>query len=150
MTVWDNAVALQCLVCPTVNPPDEQHCLGCGNPLLDWDHISGKYSAQFTASAFQAKLDSIAGTLDRTIILQALTLYYASEEAENLPTWAGPVIGAALGLFIAEDDIIPDDMPTIGFADDSAVMGIALALLESHISLECRNRAKEKVKDMFP
>ena len=49
----------------------------------------------------------------------------------------------AIVYFVVPDDLIPDSLPLIGFADDAAVLGAARSrLVSSHIKPEHREAAR--------
>jgi uncharacterized membrane protein YkvA (DUF1232 family) len=43
------------------------------------------------------------------------------------------------------DDLIPDYLPIIGYADDAAVLGMAIKMMSSHIKPEHREAARRTV-----
>jgi uncharacterized membrane protein YkvA (DUF1232 family) len=55
------------------------------------------------------------------------------------------ILLAALAYFVMPFDLIPDFLPIIGFTDDAAVMGAALAAVASSITDEHRRKAREVV-----
>ena len=56
---------------------------------------------------------------------------------------------AALGYFISPIDAIPDVIPFVGFADDLAAVGAALAMANMYINNEVIQKAKDKMRGLF-
>jgi uncharacterized membrane protein YkvA (DUF1232 family) len=52
------------------------------------------------------------------------------------------VLVGAIVYFVMPDDLIPDFLPIIGYADDAAVLGAAVKLMSSHIKPEHREAAR--------
>jgi len=157
MLLWDKSMtsnqgglALQCFVCSTVNPPDGQTCKRCGKPLLDWEEVSESYSVCFTEQGFWDKIDEERINAGIEATRRALVLYYTLTLGNTkMPEWAKGVIVAALGLFVAPNDMIPDKIPRMGYADDSAVLTVATQILEMYISPEASMRADETIAELF-
>jgi uncharacterized membrane protein YkvA (DUF1232 family) len=57
------------------------------------------------------------------------------------------LIGAVV-YFIVPDDLIPDSIPVLGYADDAAVMAGAMKLFVSHIKPEHREAARLTLERM--
>ena len=150
MTSCDGGTALECLVCSTVNPPDEQLCKRCGKPLLDWEEIAEAYSVCFTEQSFWEKINEERMNAGIEATRRALTLYYTLTLGNpKIPNWARDVIAAALGLFVAPNDMIPDHIPRMGYTDDFAVLTVATQVLESYVSPEASMRADETIAELF-
>ena len=73
-----------------------------------------------------------------------LVLYYCLEDPDT-PQWACRIIKGALVYFVMPIDAIPDFIPFTGFADDLAVLVLAMALVVIHIKPEHRKMAEEKM-----
>jgi uncharacterized membrane protein YkvA (DUF1232 family) len=150
MTSCEAGPALQCLVCSTVNPPDEQLCKHCGKPLLDWEEIAEAYSVCFTEQGFWEKIAEERRNAGIEATRRALTLYYTLTLGNTkIPEWARDVIAAALGLFVAPNDMIPDQIPRMGYTDDFAVLTVATQVLEAYVSPEASMRADETIAELF-
>lgn len=106
------------------------------------------YDSAYSDSAFWGKVTSFAKKAGRAVIESALQLYYALQDADT-PLWAKTTIIGALGYFISPVDLIPDLLPVVGYSDDLAVLGGALAAVCAHIKAEHRARAFETVQRWF-
>jgi uncharacterized membrane protein YkvA (DUF1232 family) len=73
-----------------------------------------------------------------------LTAHYCAFD-RHTPVHVKAVLVGAIVYFIAPDDLIPDSLPIIGYADDAAVLGIAIKLMSSHIKPEHREAARRMV-----
>jgi len=97
--------------------------------------------SEFSESGFWAKVSRFARRLGREGIEKALLLYYVLQGAD-VPIWAKSTVVGALGYFIFPLDVIPDVLPVVGFSDDLAVMGAALATVAAHVTPEMHERAR--------
>ena len=70
-------------------------------------------------------------------------------EDPDTPQWACRVIKGALVYFVMPIDAIPDFIPFTGFADDLAVLVLAMALVVIHIKPEHRKMAEEKWESLW-
>jgi uncharacterized membrane protein YkvA (DUF1232 family) len=73
-----------------------------------------------------------------------LTAHYCAFD-RNTPIHVKAMLVGAIVYFVAPDDLIPDYLPIIGFADDAAVLGMAIKLMSSHIKPEHREAARRTV-----
>jgi uncharacterized membrane protein YkvA (DUF1232 family) len=73
-----------------------------------------------------------------------LTAHYCAFD-RHTPIHVKAVLVGAIVYFITPDDLIPDYLPIIGYADDAAVFGIAIKLMSSHIKPEHREAARGMV-----
>ena len=73
---------------------------------------------------------------------EALTAYYCAFDRQT-PVYVKAVLLGAIAYFIIPDDLIPDYIPLIGYADDAAVIATAMKLVSSHIKPEHREAAQE-------
>ena len=73
-----------------------------------------------------------------------LTAHYCAFD-RHTPLHVKAVLVGAIVYFIAPDDLIPDYLPIIGYADDAAVLGIAIKLMSSHIKPEHREASRGMV-----
>jgi uncharacterized membrane protein YkvA (DUF1232 family) len=62
-----------------------------------------------------------------------LTAHYCAFD-RHTPVHVKAVLVGALVYFVMPDDLVPDYLPIIGFADDAAVFGLAIKLMSSHIA----------------
>jgi uncharacterized membrane protein YkvA (DUF1232 family) len=72
---------------------------------------------------------------------EALTAYYCAFDRQT-PVYVKAVLLGAIAYFIIPDDLIPDYIPLIGYADDAAVIAAAMKLVSSHIKPEHREAAQ--------
>ena len=73
-----------------------------------------------------------------------LTAHYCAFD-RHTPLHVKAALVGAIVYFVAPDDLIPDYLPIIGYADDAAVFGIAIKLMSSHIKPEHREAARRMV-----
>ena len=73
---------------------------------------------------------------------EALTAYYCAFDRQT-PVYVKAVLLGAIAYFIIPDDLIPDYIPLIGYADDAAVIATAMKLMSAHIKPEHREAARE-------
>jgi uncharacterized membrane protein YkvA (DUF1232 family) len=71
----------------------------------------------------------------------ALTAHYCAFD-RHTPLYVKAVLIGALVYFVVPDDVIPDYIPVIGYADDAAVLAGAFKLVSSHIKPEHRQAAQ--------
>jgi uncharacterized membrane protein YkvA (DUF1232 family) len=74
-----------------------------------------------------------------------LTAHYCAFD-RNTPVHVKAVLVGAIVYFVMPDDLIPDYLPIIGYADDAAVLGLAVKLMSSHIKPEHREAARRMVE----
>jgi uncharacterized membrane protein YkvA (DUF1232 family) len=70
-----------------------------------------------------------------------LTAYYCAFDCLT-PVYVKAALFGAIVYFIVPDDLIPDYIPVIGYADDAAVLAGAMKLFSSHIKPEHRRAAR--------
>jgi uncharacterized membrane protein YkvA (DUF1232 family) len=75
------------------------------------------------------------------LALEAIAMYYAMLDEET-PTWAKAVIVGAL-IYLVAPDVIPDEIPVIGWLDDAAVIWAALQTVWKHIQPKHFEAAKK-------
>jgi uncharacterized membrane protein YkvA (DUF1232 family) len=73
-----------------------------------------------------------------------LTAHYCAFD-RNTPVHVKAVLVGAIVYFIAPDDLVPDSIPLLGYADDAAVLGMAIKLMSKHIKPEHREAARRVV-----
>jgi uncharacterized membrane protein YkvA (DUF1232 family) len=72
---------------------------------------------------------------------EVLTAHYCAFDRRT-PLYVKVVLVGAIVYFIVPDDLIPDYIPVIGYADDAAVIAAAIKLVSSHIKPEHREAAQ--------
>ena len=73
-----------------------------------------------------------------------LTAHYCAFD-RNTPVHVKAVLVGAIVYFVVPDDLVPDYLPIIGYADDAAVLGMAIKMMSSHIKQEHRDAARRMV-----
>lgn len=112
-------------------------------------HEIEKYGAHFSKEKFWDKVLKIARKAGATVIRPAMILYYLLED-DNVPFKHKAYIVGALGYFILPFDFIPDMLfPVLGFADDIAVMTLALNAVKESVTPEIKAKADAKVAEIF-
>jgi uncharacterized membrane protein YkvA (DUF1232 family) len=91
---------------------------------------------------FWRKLKSEVATLP--FLEDVLTAHYCAFD-RHTPVHVKAVLVGAIVYFVMPDDLIPDYLPIIGYADDAAVIGMAIKLMSSHIKPEHREAARRTV-----
>ena len=72
---------------------------------------------------------------------EVLTAHYCAFD-RHTPVYVKAVLVGAIVYFVVPDDLIPDYIPVIGYADDAAVIAGALKIMSSHIKPEHREAAR--------
>jgi len=106
------------------------------------------HASHYSEEGFWDKLGKHAKAVGIGGIRYALRLWYALDNPE-LPTKVRAVIYGALGYFILPIDLIPDFMPGVGFSDDIAVLGAAVAIASMYINQDVKDKAEQKLRDWF-
>lgn len=112
------------------------------------DDLDGKYSEAFSDDSFWGKVKTYAKKAGESVLEPALKMYYAASDVDT-PAWAKATIFASLGYFISPVDAVPDIMPVVGYSDDLAVLGAALAATAAHIKDVHVTKAKETLAQWF-
>lgn len=84
-------------------------------------------------------------TLGRVPFLEeAVAAYYCAVDRET-PTQVKAILMGALAYFVLPADMIPDFIAWLGFADDAAVLAMAIRSVEPHIKERHRHRARAAI-----
>ncbi|MCA0984220.1 DUF1232 domain-containing protein [Halobacillus yeomjeoni] len=102
----------------------------------------------FSKKDYGEKIKKYGGLIGAKSVYYSLLLYYAFQ-SPSTPKKAKLTIAGALGYLILPVDLIPDFLPMIGFADDSAVILYAIYQVISHIDDEVRLKARERMEQLF-
>ncbi|MGI8314688.1 YkvA family protein [Halobacillus mangrovi] len=102
----------------------------------------------FSEKAYGEKLRDYSSRIGTKVVYYSLLLYYAFKSPAT-PKKAKLTIAGALGYLILPVDLIPDFIPAVGFADDSAVIIYAVYQVLSHIDDEVKGQAKARLKKLF-
>lgn len=84
---------------------------------------------------------------EKTIYFSLLLFYTAKSPA--VPKSSKMIIVGALSYLIFPVDLIPDFIPVVGLADDSAVVAGAVYKVMSHVDDEVKSKAKQKLSMIF-
>jgi uncharacterized membrane protein YkvA (DUF1232 family) len=74
-----------------------------------------------------------------------LTAHYCAFD-RHTPLYVKAVLVGAMVYFVVPDDLIPDYIPLIGYADDAAVLAAAFKVVSSHIKPEHREAARRTLQ----
>lgn len=107
-----------------------------------------KSRTHFSEKAYGDKLRSYGGKMGTKVVYYSLLLYYAFRSPDT-PKKAKMTIAGALGYLILPADVIPDIVPMVGFADDSAVIIYAVYQVWSHIDEQVKVKAKSRMKKLL-
>jgi len=107
-----------------------------------------EFSKEYSEENFWNKVKNYAVKAGKSVIVQALTLYYTLQDKDT-PKWAKAIIIGALGYFIFPLDAIPDITPVVGYSDDLGALAWATATVTFYIKPEHRKKAEDKWKEWF-
>lgn len=105
-------------------------------------------NAEYSEVSFWKKVMRVTKKAGQEVIEKALMLYYAAQNPE-MPSWARKTVYGALAYFILPLDAVPDILPGVGFVDDLGALAAAIATVMMYITPEVRDKAKEKVAELF-
>lgn len=108
-----------------------------------------KYQEHYKEDAFWNKLSKFALKIGSKGVYYALLLYYIMVDSQT-PLSQKALIAGALGYLILPLDVIPDVLLGVGFTDDLGVLYMALQAVQSNLTDEHRNQARERFKSWFP
>ncbi len=84
-------------------------------------------------------------TLGRVpFVEEAVAAYYCAIDGET-PIHVKAVLMGALAYFVMPADMIPDFIAWLGFADDAAVLAMAVRSVEPHIKERHRSKARATI-----
>lgn len=78
-------------------------------------------------------IPTVGDTVSGLPVMVAMVKSWAKKEYEVLPKVLATMIGAMLYL-VKKKDLIPDNIPVVGLADDMAVLVAALKLIEPELN----------------
>jgi uncharacterized membrane protein YkvA (DUF1232 family) len=119
-------------------------------PRLTWQDLVGQ-ARRFAADESDLRR-RIWNRLKREaanipFVEDALTAHYCAFDRKT-PLYVKLALVGAVVYFIVPDDLIPDSIPVLGYADDAAVMAAALKMFSSHIKPEHREAARLMLEQM--
>lgn len=100
-----------------------------------------QYQKHYSEEGLADKLRSVAKAAGAGVIYPALLLY-GLFKSPSVPLRDKAIIVGALGYFILPLDLLPDTLPAIGFADDTAALMAALKAMAPNISPQLRRQAR--------
>jgi uncharacterized membrane protein YkvA (DUF1232 family) len=115
-----------------------------GWPSFSWqDFTALKRQAQTEDSGLRGKFwrKLLREAANVPFLEDVLTAHYCVFDRQT-PVHVKAVLAGAIVYFVVPDDLIPDYIPVIGYADDAAVLGAAFKLVSSHIKPEHREAAQ--------
>lgn len=104
--------------------------------------------SNYSDQSFWDKLRQVARQAGRTVVENALTLYYAAQEPTT-PNWAKLVIYSSLAYFILPTDAIPDFIPMMGYGDDLSALASAVVTVAMAITPEVKDKARRTAAVWF-
>ncbi len=104
--------------------------------------------SSYSPQNFWGKLQQSAKQAGRTVVENALSLYYAAQEPTT-PHWAKLVIYSSLAYFILPTDAIPDFIPMMGYGDDLSALASAMVTVAMAITPEVKDKARATVTTWF-
>ena len=107
-----------------------------------------KYEGHYNENDFWNKIGKIAKHAGIRVVYYALVLYETLMD-DATPKKYRTVIAGALGYLILPLDIIPDFLPTLGFADDWAALLAAVYYVTKAVSPEHKEKAKQRLSKWF-
>lgn len=105
-------------------------------------------SAPFVEHDFWKKLAQQAKKMGRSLLEQALKLFYAAQDPET-PHWAKITIYATLAYLVLPLDAVPDVLPGIGYSDDLGVLAAAMSAVALYVKEEHIQKARQTLKRWF-
>ncbi|MFV0589794.1 MAG: YkvA family protein [Draconibacterium sp.] len=106
------------------------------------------YTQYFSEDSLWEKLKKYAKEAGAKVVYAVLLLYYTmKDKGTGIKTKLS--IAAALGYFILPTDAIFDLTPLIGYSDDLGVLLFALSQVSKSITLEIKEKARQKLNDWF-
>ena len=116
---------------------------------VDYSQIdTASYAGHYSEERLRQKLTRHFKKIGIQAAYKALQLYYVTKNPK-CPARIKAGIYGALGYFIAPVDAIADFIPFIGYTDDLAIIGAAIAFAHFYINDEVRQKAKEKLAWVF-
>jgi uncharacterized membrane protein YkvA (DUF1232 family) len=97
---------------------------------------------------FWEKININFDKIGTEVLHKALILFYALYD-DNVPYWARGVVVGALSYFLIPFDAMPDVVPIAGYADDLAILGLALSQLWVYVSDETKEKAQNKLNEIL-
>ncbi len=110
--------------------------------------MSENYNNHYNESAFWDKIKGMGKKVGKSLIENALLLFYVLQDKDTPILDKGIIVGA-LGYLIFPVDAVPDFIPVAGYADDATALGAAIKKVSGNITREHREKASEQVDRIF-
>lgn len=107
-----------------------------------------KYANLYDSSKLFDKIAKIAKKVGVNSIYMVLLLYYALID-KHLPMTDRLVVMAALGYLILPFDLLPDNIPIVGYVDDLDALKYALQRVWDNITPNVHIKARSRLQDWF-
>lgn len=107
-----------------------------------------QYERHYDEDSFWKKLRHVASKVGAKVLYPALQLYYLLQSKE-VPVKAKTLIIGALGYLILPADLIPDIIPVLGFTDDLTALLLALRTVNTHLTPEIKEQAREQTDKLL-
>lgn len=107
-----------------------------------------RYRKDYSEKKFLNKIKTAFGMAGKKVIYLALLLYYLMVDGK-VPFKTKSIIMGALGYFILPFDLVPDIIPVVGFGEDLGILIAVFLEVQSYLSFEMRDKARNKVREIF-
>lgn len=97
---------------------------------------------------FLGKLMKFGKRIGEKTAYYSLLLYYTAK-SPSVPKSSKMIVVGAISYLVFPIDLIPDFIPVVGLADDSAIIAAAVYKIFQHIDEDIENQAKEKLATVF-
>ena len=106
------------------------------------------YSDNYSDEGLFSKIGCVCRKAGSKLIYCVLLLYYVLTD-EKTPASQKLLILSALGYFILPVDLIPDFIPVVGFADDTAAIAACVNAVKNNITPSIKDKAVKKMSEWF-
>lgn len=106
------------------------------------------FGSEYSEQGLKEKLSKIARKAGIKMAYAVLVAFYAVQ-SDTLSFKEKARLYGALGYFILPVDLIPDAILGMGYSDDLAALVYVLHTVSSNITLEVKQRAREKLCSWF-
>ncbi|WP_080905340.1 YkvA family protein [Parabacteroides sp. Marseille-P3160] len=107
-----------------------------------------RYGTFYSENRLWNKVRRIAQKVGGELLRPVLQLFYMLQDSDVSLKHKAYIVGA-LGYFIMPVDILPDFIAVLGFTDDLAVMTLLLKELKDNLTLDIKERADRKLKELL-
>lgn len=110
--------------------------------------MENEYLNQYSEKSLWEKIKKFSKVAGIKVVYAVLLLYFVME-SNDVGIKTKLAIAAALGYFILPTDAIFDLTPLIGYSDDLGVLLFALSQISSSITVDIKEKARQKLHDWF-